>query len=99
MISWQEDHGDTKPCTNLNKSEVWREVFAVLISDFEWLSVADPGFPIGGANLIGGVNSRRGYISKNLYIEMKESGPLGGCAGSALPGSANGYEYRLEPAG
>ena len=33
---------------------------------------------MGGANLVGGANSRGGYVSKNLYIKMKESGPLGG---------------------
>ena len=25
-------------------------------------AVADPGFPVGGANLIGGTNSRGGYV-------------------------------------
>ena len=43
------------------------------------LSVADPGFSIGECrHLIGGVHSRGGYISKILYVETKESGPLGG---------------------
>ena len=31
----------------------------------------------GGRNLVGGVDSRGGYVSKILYVEMKESGPLG----------------------
>ena len=47
--------------------------------------MADPGFPIagGGVDLIG-VDSRGSYISKILYVETKESGPLGGaCAGYA----------------
>ena len=41
------------------------------------VAVADPGFPIGGINLVGGVHSWSGYVSKILYVETKESGPLG----------------------
>ena len=42
--------------------------------------MADPGFPVGGdVDLVGGgVDSQDGYVSKNLYVETKESGPLGG---------------------
>ena len=40
--------------------------------------VADPGFPVGGRRLEGDANSQGGYISKILYVEMKESGPIGG---------------------
>ena len=41
-------------------------------------------------NLVGGgANSRGGYISKNLYVKTKESGPLGGArAGGTPSGSA-----------
>ena len=59
---------------------------ALIIETIEkWSAVADPGFPVGGAvDLIGGVESRGGYVSKILYVEMKESGPWGvggrGCA-------------------
>ena len=42
---------------------------------FAILSVADPGFPVGG------VDSRGGYVSKILLVETKESGPLRACAG------------------
>ena len=44
------------------------------------LAVADPGFPVGGGtNLVGGgANSRCAYVSKNLYVKMKEFRPLGG---------------------
>ena len=46
--------------------------------------VADPGFPVGGVDLVGGgggvVDSRGGYISKILCVKMKESGPLWGRA-------------------
>ena len=31
-----------------------------------------------GVNLIGGIDSWGGYVSKSLYVKMKESGPLGG---------------------
>ena len=33
---------------------------------------------LGGVNLIGGMDSQGIYVSKILYIETKESGPLGG---------------------
>ena len=56
-------------------------------------SVADPGFPVGGRRPYrGGANSRGGYVSKNLYVKTKESGPVGGVrAGGAPPGSATDY--------
>ena len=45
-------------------------------------AVADPGFPVGGRRpRRGGANSRGGYVSKNLYVKMKESGPVGGGTG------------------
>ena len=41
-------------------------------------AVADPGFPAGGRGpRKGGMDSRSGYVSKILYVETKESGPLG----------------------
>ena len=36
-------------------------------------------------NLVGGVDSRGGYVSKNLYVKTKESGPLGGRAPGTPP--------------
>ena len=49
--------------------------------------VADPGVPAGGA-----VDSRGEYVSKILYVETKESGPLGGtCAGHAPSRSASAF--------
>ena len=40
--------------------------------------LSDPGFPIGGVDLVrGGVDSRGSYVLKILYVETKESGPLG----------------------
>ena len=45
--------------------------------------MAGPGFPAGGGAWTswgGGADSRDGYVSKILYIETKESGPLGGRA-------------------
>ena len=40
-------------------------------------------------DLIGDVDSRGGYVSKILYVETKESGPLRGCALGMPPRSAN----------
>ena len=41
--------------------------------------MADPGCPMGGRRpRSGGVDSRGGYVSKILYVETKDSGPLGG---------------------
>ena len=44
----------------------------------------------------GGVDSRGGYVSKILYVKMKESGPLGGRALGTPPRSANGIYVRSE---
>ena len=46
--------------------------------------MADPGFPVWG-----GINSRGSYILKILYVETKESGPLGGHAPGKPPRSTN----------
>ena len=57
-------------CVNFIKVHVqWR------IQDFPW----------EGADLMGGANSRGGYVSKNLYVKTKESGPLGGAHQWRLP--------------
>ena len=40
--------------------------------------MADPGFPVGGRRpLRRDADSRGDYVSKILYVKMKESGPLG----------------------
>ena len=40
----------------------------------------------GGVDLVGGgVDSRGSYVSKILYVKMKELGPLGGGARRARP--------------
>ena len=50
------------------------------------MSVADPGFPLGGRGpRRGGVDSRGGYVSKILYVKMKEFGPKGGRAPGTPP--------------
>ena len=51
------------------------------------LSVADPGFPVGGGvDLVrGAVDPRGGYVSKILHVKMKESGPIGGGTRRACP--------------
>ena len=46
----------------------------------------------------GGVDSRGGYISKILYVKMKESGPLGGRApGIRQCRYANGLSMDSKP--
>ena len=44
--------------------------------------MGEPEFPVGR-----GANSRGGYVSNNLYVKMKESGPLGGIIISCDPTS------------
>ena len=47
-------------------------------------------FPVGVDLVGGGVDSRGGYVLKNLYVKTKESGPLGGHApGTTSSRSAN----------
>ena len=41
-------------------------------------TVEDLGFPVGGAKLVGGENSLRTYVSKNVYVKPRELAPLGG---------------------
>ena len=53
--------------------------------------VADPGFPIGGRRPRGG--GVGGYVLKILYVERKESGPLGGPALGLPSRSANALYY------
>ena len=54
--------------------------------------MADPGFPVRG----GGVDSRGGYVSKILYVKMKEFGPLGGRVPGMPPSrSANGTDKAI----
>ena len=63
--------------------EHWTQILYWLESN----AVADPGFPVGGGvDLVGGgVDSRRGYVLKILYVKTKELGPLGGGAHQARP--------------
>ena len=49
-------------------------------------AVADPGFPVGGVNLVGGgVDFQGSYVWKILYVKTKESGSLGGGGAGAFP--------------
>ena len=41
-------------------------------------AVEDPGFPVGGTNLVGGANSRHGRVLSFFYVKTKELGPLPG---------------------
>ena len=50
------------------------------------VSVADPGFPIGGAcTHWGGVDLRCGHFSVKKYVKTKELGPIGGHAPGTPP--------------
>ena len=60
----------------------------ILACYYVWTVTADPGFPRGGAHLVRGADSQDGYVSKTLYVNVKESGPLGG-GRRRRPGSAN----------
>ena len=54
-----------------------------------FFSVADPGFPVGVRRPCRrGEDSQGSYVLKILYVEMKESGPLG----DRVPGVA-GKQY------
>ena len=64
-------------------------------------AVADPGFPrTGGVDLVGGaVDPRGGYISKNLHVKTKESGPVGGAWRAPLdpPMVSSGHQCPQTP--
>ena len=53
--------------------------------------MADPGFPIGGHGPHrGALTPKVAMFHKNLYVKMKELGPLGGhTLGASPPKSAN----------
>ena len=58
------------------------------------LPVADQGFPVGGADPLGGADLRCVHFLAKTYAKMKEMDPVGGRgerAQAAPPGSANGY--------
>ena len=50
--------------------------------EHKYITVADPGFPVGGAwtSYGGPWTPEVGYVSKILHVKMKESGPVGGGA-------------------
>ena len=54
-------------------------VISSISSILLYISVVDQGFPLGGCGSHrGDVDSRGSYILQILYVEMKESEPLGG---------------------
>ena len=68
------------------------------VSFLSVLSVADPGFLVGGCGAFrGGVEPRPGHFLAKMYAKMKEFGPVGArgvgraCARHAPLSSANGY--------
>ena len=49
-------------------------------------TVADPGFPVGGApTRWGGANLRRIHFSAKMYVKTKEIDPVGGARAAAPP--------------
>ena len=40
------------------------------------VSVADPGFPLGGMDLFGGVDLQCRHFLVKMYVKMKELGPI-----------------------
>ena len=51
----------------------------ILVRKQHYNTVVDPGFLLGGVDLVGGgMDSQGSYVSKILYVKMKELGPLGG---------------------
>ena len=58
--------------------------------------MGDPGFPIGGAEPLGGANLQRGHFSAKMYAKTKELDPVGGGGGTCRrhpPRSANDYLF------
>ena len=52
--------------------------------------MADPGFPVGGIDLVGGsLTPETVALQKFLYVKTKESGPLGRRVPGTPPRSAN----------
>ena len=66
-----------------------------IVSDLRLLSVADPGFPVGGYRAVrGGASLRCVCFSVKMYAKIKELDPVGGdvpVAPPNSPGSANVY--------
>ena len=40
--------------------------------------MADPGFPVGGVDPLGGVDLGHGHFLVKMYVKMKELGPVEG---------------------
>ena len=40
--------------------------------------MADPGFPVGGVDPLGGMDPRRRHFLAKMYVKMKELDPVGG---------------------
>ena len=48
-------------------------------------AVADPGFPMGSVDPLGGRGPRHRHFSVKMYVKMKELGPVGGGVRPARP--------------
>ena len=52
---------------------------------FEWFSVADPGFPVGGAHLVGGAPTPDVATFLKFLYQSERVGTLGGGARRVRP--------------
>ena len=55
------------------------------------MAVADPGFPVGGVDPLGGHGPRHGCLLPKMYAKTKELGPVGGVCRARPARSANGW--------
>ena len=57
--------------------------------------MADPGFPVGGADLVGGRQLPRRLHFEKFVCQNERMWTLGGGASGAPPGSANGFRCKF----
>ena len=58
--------------------------------------MADPRFPIGGADPLGAPTSNTNTFWQKTFVKMKELDPVGGCVPAAPPVSANAIACTFE---
>ena len=66
---------------NLGLKDCWtnfKNAYLVVTSKVQTISVADPGFPVGGVDPLGGVDLRWGCFSVKMYAKTKELRLVGG---------------------
>ena len=73
------------------KFVVGQQILATKARALRYITVADPGFPVGGGvHPLGGRGPPTWALAVKMYVKMKDLGPIGGRArGTPLPRSAN----------